>query len=191
MRKISLTIISILAVSFGYISFANAQQSNSWEYGVREYTYSDNGQLDGSCPENVCTGRAASITNNSESAQNLKLDLHYGPWVGNYQWGEDHNGGVIWHEIPMSVNKRTQSIPSDKTVYFRVVLREQHPVSGQWLIYHILSTPAVSNIFAWDGGGHYFLFPPQARYYNSDFQKDVSGFVMVVENSLGSVNALQ
>ncbi len=177
-----------LLVSFlsAVIFFGLSVATNAWEYGTTTYSYQDSGQLNGTCPNNMCTGRVAKIFNNSNAEQTIRLTLHYGEKIGNYQWGEDHNGGIIWHEIPMSTNTWTQRIPSNKTVYYRVVLREQHPTSFQWLIYHVSSTPAVSHIFAKDGGGIYYMFPPSARFYNHNFEKDIYGYVMVVENSINN-----
>jgi len=175
-------LMAMLITSALFIGTASA--SNAWEYGVKSYTYLDNGQLDGTCPGGVCSAKAASITNNSNENKTFTVNLNYSlDWIGNYQWGEDHAGGVIWHEIPMSYNTWSKKIVPGQTIYLRAVLREQNQKSGQWLIYHILSTPAVSHIFEKDGGGIYYIFPPKARFYNSNFQEDISGFVITAERN--------
>ncbi len=165
--------------------FIFSSNAMAWDYETEYYSYQDNGQLNGTCPDGICVKKAAKITNDSDSSETLSLLLHYGERIGNFQWGERRSDGkMLWHEIPMSSNKWSKKLSSGNTIYFRVVLRKQHPTSYQWLIYRISSTPAVSHIFAKDGGGVYYIFPPDAHYYNHDFEKDLYGYVMIIENSI-------
>ena len=151
----------------GWVSTAAA-----WTYGVSTYDYVGTPALIGTVPGATYTARVAVITNDSEASAQLQVDLYYGVFTGNYQYSPDQ--GAHWINIPDDVSTWTRSVAAGATVWLRAVLTND---GGN--TYHILSPSPWGEADEDYNEAYYWAFPPGSRYYNSNWERDIAGYVAV------------
>jgi len=171
----------LLAMNFGGFSMAS-----DLTYDRGYYQYQGCGQLTGTIPYQWYDAYGAGIKNDSTEPVEVTMTLRYGSLLGNYQWSNDVNNvgeQIHWHEIPMSSNQWVHEVLAGEKIWLRVVFRRLNAVSGQWLIYHIQSPSPYGDADGNVGDDYYFGFPPNARYYDSEWNTldQQEGYVMVVK----------
>ena len=148
-----------------------------WEYGIAQWTYIGRGALWGTVPGEEYQANVASIHNDANATETTNIDLYYGDlFPGGYFWWS-LDAGEHWHYIEPGTPRLEVAVPAGGTMWIYGII----PFGGG---YHILSVSPWGDAdptYCNENGceTYYWAFAPFAHYYDSNWQRDIYGYVAV------------